>query len=183
MSRWFWYIVIYSFLGYCLEKAFARAIRSPHQVRKCLLLLPLCPVYGLAMAAALALTGPEADAPRLILVGGAVCTGVEYAVHLAYDTLLGVKFWDYGGLRWNVGGRVCLGFSLIWGALSALAIRWIQPYVAAVAGAVPRSVTFAAWMVLAVDGLCSAALLHRHRDPDVLAWRTALALRYGLESN
>ena len=49
MSRWFLYFLTYSFLGYCLEKLFARAVRSPERVRKCLLLLPLCPVYGLAM--------------------------------------------------------------------------------------------------------------------------------------
>ena len=48
MSRWFLYIFFYSLAGYGLEKVFARAVRSEHQIRKCFLLLPLCPVYGLS---------------------------------------------------------------------------------------------------------------------------------------
>ena len=50
---WFWLFLLYSFGGYVLEKLYAAARRSPHQVRKCFLLLPLCPVYGLAMLAVL----------------------------------------------------------------------------------------------------------------------------------
>ena len=41
---WFWLFLLYSFGGYVLEKLYAAARRSPHQVRKCFLLLPLCPV-------------------------------------------------------------------------------------------------------------------------------------------
>ena len=44
---WFWLFLLYSFAGYGLEKLFAAATASPQQVRKCFLLLPLCPVYGL----------------------------------------------------------------------------------------------------------------------------------------
>ena len=55
MARWLWIFWIYSFLGYGLEKVFAAATHSPNQGRKCFLLLPLCPVYGLGMLAVLAL--------------------------------------------------------------------------------------------------------------------------------
>ena len=55
--EWLWYFSAYSFLGYCLEKIFARVTHSPRQVRRCFLVLPLCPVYGLAMTAILALGG------------------------------------------------------------------------------------------------------------------------------
>ena len=37
---------------------------------------------------------------------------MEYAVHVLYDRLLGVRFWDYSQVRWNLRGRVCLPFSL-----------------------------------------------------------------------
>ena len=57
-----WYFWIYSFLGFLLEKAFAAATHSPHPVRRCFLLLPLCPVYGLGMLAVLSL--PEGIRPR-----------------------------------------------------------------------------------------------------------------------
>ena len=72
---YFWYFLGYGFLGYLLEKLFAYAVRSPHRVRKGFLLAPVCPVYGLAMCAVLAL-GAESVKPfwELALLGGAAAT-------------------------------------------------------------------------------------------------------------
>ena len=50
-----WYFWIYSFLGFLLERMFAALTRAEHRARRCFLLLPLCPVYGLGMLAVLAL--------------------------------------------------------------------------------------------------------------------------------
>ena len=49
-----WSFLTYGFLGYLLEKVYALVTRSRHTVRKGYLLLPVCPVYGLAMLAVLA---------------------------------------------------------------------------------------------------------------------------------
>ena len=49
----FWEFFFYSFAGYLLEKGFARRTHASQQIRKGLLLLPLCPVYGLGMVAKL----------------------------------------------------------------------------------------------------------------------------------
>ena len=46
-----WSFLTYGFLGYLLEKVYALVTRSRHTVRKGYLLLPVCPVYGLAMLA------------------------------------------------------------------------------------------------------------------------------------
>ena len=89
MSQWLVWFFFYSFLGYGLEKLHARLFRSPRQVRKCFLLLPLCPVYGLAMTTLLALAPAGIGFLPLALLGGAVCTGVEYLVHLFYDKAMG----------------------------------------------------------------------------------------------
>ena len=90
MSQWFLYFLFYSLAGCGLEKLYARAIRSPRRQRKCFLLLPLCPVYGLAMTAVLALVPAEAGLVTLSVLGGLICTGVEYLVHLFYDRVLHV---------------------------------------------------------------------------------------------
>ena len=92
--QWFWFFFFYSLGGYGLEKAYAFITRPRHRVRKCFLLLPLCPVYGLAMTAVLRLAGGEESFWRLALYGGILCTAVEYAVHFLYEKCLGVLFWD-----------------------------------------------------------------------------------------
>lgn len=169
MSQWLVYFFFYSFLGYGLEKLHARIFRSPRQVRKCFLLLPLCPVYGLAMTALLALAPEGAGFPLLALLGGAVCTGTEYLVHLFYDKVLGVWFWDYRLMRGHIGGRICPQFAAIWGVLSAAAVKLAQPAASALAGWVPGWAAFLLWVVLAADCVLSAALLRRYGDTELLS--------------
>lgn len=169
MSRWFLYFLFYSLAGYALEKVFARAVHAEKQVRKCYLFLPLCPVYGLAMIALLAVSPPDLGFGGLILLGAAVCTAVEYGVHLFYDRVFHVRFWDYHGLRGHIRGRVCPHFSVAWGVLSAIAVRWVQPAVGAAVAGIPSWVVFLLWIVLAADCVFTAALLLRCRDTELLA--------------
>ena len=76
--RWLRYFIIYSFAGFLLEVAFARAIRHPKRDRKCLLLLPLCPVYGLGACLILWLA-PLVKSPLwAALAGGLAATGAEH---------------------------------------------------------------------------------------------------------
>lgn len=183
MAFWFWIIVGYSLLGYLLEKLFAWATHSPQQTRKCLL-LPLCPVYGLAMAAILLLP-PELTAtlPRLIVFGALTATVTEYVLHLFYERVLHVYFWDYSHAKANLRGRVCLSFSLLWGVLAALTVRFVQPLLARFALAVPPWLTFAALLLVTADAVLSAFLLRQTRDVDILGYaklyRTAKEERRG----
>ena len=141
MAPWLWYFWIYSFLGWLVELAFAAASRSEEKRRRCLLFLPLCPVYGLGMLAVL------------------VCTGVEYLVHLFYEQVFGVRFWDYSGVPGNLRGRVCLPFSLAWGALVWAAVRFVQPGAAALAEAAPAWLTYILLLVFTADAVCSLRFL------------------------
>ena len=130
-----------------------------HQRRRCFLLLPLCPVYGLGMLAVLALAPVWNDGPWLIAAGGLAATAVEYGVHWAYETLLGVRFWDYSQVPGNLHGRVCLPFTLAWGVLSAAAVWWVQPWVEALAREIPPVVTYGFLMIFAADALLTARFL------------------------
>ena len=127
---WFWLVIFYSFGGYLLEKGYAAAVRSPHRVRKCFLLLPLCPVYGLAMLAAGHLP-PSCTEPfwRLVLYGGLTCTAVEYAVHFLYEKLLGVLFWDYSDIPFNLGGRINLLYCFFWGIAAVVWLKKFYPVI------------------------------------------------------
>ena len=174
MAGIFWRFCMYSFLGYLLERLYAAATRSPRQVRKGFLLLPLCPVYGLGilMVETLppALTG---NFFSLALWGGLAATAVEYAVHWAYDVGLGVKFWDYTGVWGNVNGRVSLPFSLAWGALSLPMVWWVHPRLAPLLAAIPAPVTWLAIATVCADLALSAVLLRRSGDRNCLRWYAA----------
>lgn len=171
MAPRFWYFWIYSFLGWLVELAFAAAVRSEDRRRRCLLFLPLCPVYGLGMLAALAL--PPMGWVSLAAWGGLAATAVEYAFHWAGERLLGVRFWDYSQIPGNLRGRVCLPFTLAWGLLVWAAVRLVHPGVAALAAAVPPAATYACLLAFTADLACSLYFLRA--TGDLQALRTALS--------
>ena len=170
MAESLWYFWIYSFLGFALEKILAAVTRAENQTRKCFLLLPLCPVYGLGMLAVLALPPELRRGGWLICSGAVVTTAVEYAVHWGYERFLGVRFWDYSKVWGNVHGRVCLPFTAIWGLLTALAVWWVQPWVESIAAVIPWQVTYIVLLVFTADAVCSAQFLRKTHDIEGLRW-------------
>lgn len=169
--RFFWYFIIYSYLGFLLEKGFAAATGGRKE-RKCRFFLPLCPVYGLGAVALVSLPASlQGNVGVLVLCAALVASATEYAVGTFYWRCLGVRFWDYDGMPLNVKGRVCLYFSTVWGVLALLVLRLIHPLVAAAAALLPG---WAAWPLLALfvcDTLFTYYLLSRFRDIKRLNWR------------
>ncbi|MBE6962505.1 MAG: hypothetical protein E7445_08660 [Ruminococcaceae bacterium] len=164
MTEWFWNFTAYSFFGYLLERLFAAAVRSDNQVRRCFRLLPLCPVYGFAVTAVLALPPQLLQLPWLPLWGGIVTTAAEYAVHWVYDRALGVQFWDYSPLRFHIHGRVCLSFSIAWGLLVTAAVLVIQPVLDMLIAAIPPIWTLSAMLLVTGDGLFTVRYLTVTKD-------------------
>ncbi len=171
VARWFWLWFSFSFLGYLLEKLFARLTRAEKQNRKCFILLLLCPVYGFSVMAVLALPVHWQRGGRLLLASALLPCAVEFILHWYYERFFAVRYWDYRGqpLQWR--GRVCLPFALAWTVLTPVAVRWIAPALAAAAAAVPPAVTFLCWLLLAADWFWSRYLLLCWGDTERLTFR------------
>ena len=96
------------------------------------------------------------------LCSGYTCgaSGPEvYAVHWAFETTLGIRFWDYANVPGKLRGRVCLPFTLAWGILTAAAVWWIQPWVERLASRIPPEATFFCLLLFTADALLSARFL------------------------
>lgn len=165
-----WYFFFYSFLGFLLEKLYAAAIHATQRVRKCQLLLPLCPVYGLAMLAVLHLPPDMRDTPwRLWFYGALTITAVEFVMHLLYDKVLGVRFWDYSATKMDVDGRICMPFSVVWGLLAVAAVYLVQPYLTELARLLPPQLAYGLALLLVVDTFFSARVLRQSRDVELMS--------------
>lgn len=170
MGEIFWYFLVYSFLGFLLEIAFARLIRSPKPDRKCHLLLPVCPVYGLGALAILSLPDIVKGNPFLLyLAGGLAATVSEWLMALFYEKAAGVAFWDYRDLPFNLNGRVCFWFSLFWGFLALPLVYQIHPVLAGLVSATPPVPALPAAAFYLTDALASLLILRR-RGTQGLRW-------------
>lgn len=173
MARWLWFFYLYSFLGFLLEVAFARVSGHPKRDRKCLILLPLCPVYGLGACLILWLAS-LGDGPLWVaLSGGLAATAAELALGAFYRFVLGVRFWDYEGFPGSLGGLVCPVFSLCWTALALLLVYGVHPPAAFLVEAIPPWPVPPALILLGADALVSCAALRQTGSTEVLRWYAA----------
>ena len=170
METIIWYLLIYSFLGYLLEVGYAKLVHGRGSGRKCLLLLPLCPVYGVGAVAIVAISGAHPQPMWVMGVGFGAATVVELLFGLYYKYVLGVAFWNYSQIRWNVGGLVCLPFSLAWSGLALALVYTVHPIVKICVSALPTAFTVPAWIVLGADCLISSIALKREKNTVVLQW-------------
>ena len=170
MGEILWYFVVYSFFGFLLEIAFARLIHSPKPDRKCHLLLPVCPVYGLGALAILALPDVVKVNPFfLYLAGGLAATATEWLMAVFYEKAAGTAFWDYHDLPFNLNGRVCLWFSLFWGFLTFPLVYLIHPLISQWVAVLPRVLAFPAAALYLTDAIVSLAILRR-QGTEGLRW-------------
>ena len=167
----FWYFYFYSFLGFLLEVVYARVIGLKKVDRKCRLLLPLCPVYGIGATAIVSLPQTIQSSPILLFfAGGILATLSEYLAALFYEKVWRVKFWDYTTLPGNLQGRVCLPFSLIWGALAVLICHSLHPGVAQFISDLPNGLLVPLTLVYAVDLVLTGCILRQTNSTSALRW-------------
>ena len=169
--KWIWNFYLYSFFGFLLEVVYARLTRAKKRDRKCRLLLPLCPVYGLGAAVLSAL--PElvtANLPLLFLGGALSATVIEYAAAVFYETVWHVRFWDYSDCFGSVQGRICLPFALIWGVLGVVLVRWALPLTDRFTALLPSWLLLPCTALYLVDFVLTSFILHRTGSTTALQW-------------
>lgn len=121
-----WYFAIYSFLGWCMEVVFC-TVRTGKLVNRGFLNGPVCPIYGFGMVIVLAVLGRFSDNVALLFFGGmALTSALELAGGWALKRFFHTTWWDYSDKPMNLGGYICLQFSLAWGLCVVLAVRFLH---------------------------------------------------------
>ena len=124
-----WSFFLYSFAGWCCEVVFA-ACKTGRFVNRGFLFGPMCPIYGFGVVAAVLLIEPiRAHWLQAYLVAVFVPTFLEYIVGWGAVKLLHTRLWDYSRMPLNIGGHVCLLFSLVWGLGCLIIVYLLQPLV------------------------------------------------------
>lgn len=119
-----WLFLLYSFFGWALETA-AGTIRQKRFVNRGFTTGPFCTVYGVA-AVLMTTILQELRASFLFLFLGCMVLGtaVEWFAGKILERLNQKKWWDYSEKRWNFDGYICAQYSLLWGILGTVTVRW-----------------------------------------------------------
>lgn len=123
------YFIIYSIIGFLMETIYGVFTKGMLESRKSFLYGPFCIVYGIAAIVLIfALKKYKKNNAKLFLYGMILGCLVEYLSSYIGEVLLHVKWWDYSNDFLNIHGRTCLYYAVMWGALSIVLIKYINPF-------------------------------------------------------
>lgn len=142
------FFLIYSCTGWCLEVIFAAATTG-QLVNRGFLNGPVCPIYGFGMVIVLFTLTPLQNSVLLLYIGGVILpSALELVGGWALYKLYHTRWWDYSDFPFNIGGYICLEFSLLWGVGTLVVMRIVHPVVAGLVDMVPPFVGFVVMCVL-----------------------------------
>ena len=136
------YFLVYSCLGWCLEVVYAAATTG-QIVNRGFLNGPVCPIYGFGMVIVLFVLTPFEHSTLALYIGGVILpSALELVGGWALYKLYHTRWWDYSDKPFNIGGYICLEFSLLWGVGTLVMMKAIHPTIAGLVELVPPFIGF-----------------------------------------
>jgi len=137
-----WLFMIGSFAGYLLETGWYYMIRGHFVNRQGLVIGPLSPIYGVAAVGITILLYRirHINALHIIIFAGLSGGVFEFMCSILQEKVLGTRSWDYIHTPFNINGRTCLKFMLIWGILGMIFIRNTYPFLSRYIEKIPEKI-------------------------------------------
>ena len=176
-----WLFVIYSFSGWCIEVIFAAA-NTGRFVNRGFLNGPVCPIYGGGAVILLLLLEPFEGRILLLFIGTVVLTSLlELIVGFFLKKLFHQRWWDYSEEPFNVGGYICLKFSLLWGIGGVVIIEAVQPSIMSLIHVIPQAVGMVflcvIYVLFSVDTVITVATIQNFNNRLRLLEEVSIPLR------
>ena len=164
-----WIFLIGSFLGCIIETIFCRFALGSWMSRSSLVFGQLSVVWGLSILLGTILLRKSQDRSvwYIFLIGTAGGIAFEYILSFMGEIAFGKKFWDYSGYTLNIGGRVNLAFSFLWGLSAVIWIKLFYPPIKKLIRLILKRtglwLSAAALIILAIDLTVSYMALDRYK--------------------
>lgn len=147
MYEYLWFFIVYAFLGWCTEVAFA-AVDLGKFVNRGFLNGPICPVYGFGVVAVISLLTPIQENKLILFLGAVIVTSViEFLTGWILEIIFKQRWWNYSDFPFNIKGYVCLKFSILWGLACLLVMEIVHPGIIQLISFIPINL---GWIILII---------------------------------
>lgn len=156
---------IYSFLGWMTETV-VKSLAEKKFVNRGFFNGPFCYIYGFAGVLMSIFFVDLRSRPVFLFIGcAALATAIEWFTGKLLEWLNYHKWWDYSKKKWNFDGYICLQYSVLWGILGVLALKYVNRFFIGLFDFLPALVRgVLVWVLVAVgilDGIASFAAVFR----------------------
>ena len=163
-------ILAYSFIGWVAETVAADLVYHRF-VNRGFLNGPVCLIYGISAALMGIVFWELKDYTLYLFIGCAgLPTIIQWFLGKTLEKLRKHRWWDYSGYRFNIDGYVCLRFSVLWGVLGTVSVKWLNGLLLDLLGLFPHFIVKVVMIVLVcilvVDMVTSvsASLYGEHKN-------------------
>lgn len=133
-----WLFLIYAFLGWCAEVA-AHAVTMKKFVNRGFLNGPYCPIYGFGMVLVVVCLTPISDNLVLLFIGSVILTTfLEFITGFVLEKVFHTRWWDYTNQKLNIGGYICLKYSILWGIACVVIMKIVEPLIVDLINLIPQ---------------------------------------------
>lgn len=122
-----WYFISYAILGWCTEVTYS-AVTKGIFVNRGFLNGPVCPIYGVGVVLVVYLLTPFQNNKVVLFFAAMIVTSVlEWITGFILEKVFHEKWWDYSEVPFNIGGYICLAFSIVWGLACVVVVEMVHP--------------------------------------------------------
>ena len=123
-----WMFLIYAFLGWCAEVIFHTVTVGDFENRG-FLNGPVCPIYGVGASAVIAVLSQVDNTIIMFFVSMVLTSLLELVTGFVLKKIYHTSWWDYSDKPFNIGGYVCLEFSILWGFACVGVMKLLHPLI------------------------------------------------------
>lgn len=148
---WFFFFMIYSFIGYLTEITSCSINNKKLIVNRGFCLGPYLPIYGSSSVIMnIFLAKYSKDIITLFVMSAFVCTLMEYMTSLILEKIFHARWWDYTEKKFNLSGRVCLENSCLFGLGGVFIVSILHPFLDGLVSMIPHNVLIILSIILFV---------------------------------
>lgn len=136
--------MIYAFFGWCVEVAYC-GLSEGHFINRGFLNGPVCPIYGVGAVAVILCLTPIKNVVLLFLCSMAITSFLELITGYVLEKIYHTRWWDYSDLPFNIGGYICLKYSIYWGFVCIALMKGIHPVIFGFIKIIPHTL---GWILL-----------------------------------
>ena len=161
-----WYFTIFSIIGLIIETIYCYITTGKIESRKGLIIGPFCPIYGLGAATIIAfLDNSNKNKKQLFLRGFFFGSIIEYIISYILEAIYGMRFWEYSYLKYNLNGRICLIYSIFWGILTAILIKYLSPKIDKIINKIKnKKIAIILFIFFIINSICTVWAINTYKN-------------------
>jgi uncharacterized membrane protein len=140
LSLYFILFIIYSFIGWIGEVCLALYTKKKF-INRGFLIGPYCPIYGVGAIVVTLLLNKYIDSPLVVFtLSVVICSIVEYFTSYILEKIFNTSWWDYSDNKFNLNGRICLRFMILFGIGCTIVIYITNPFLFNILNKIPNNI-------------------------------------------